>query len=128
MWDWERAFVDGGVFQSVDDPFHSISLEGPIYEETFGVVPEFRIGIHGGDIVGSEEGNNRRDIDFYGDTISIAARMEQKAKDVGFDCVVTAEVYELSEMGPQFTALGTEPVRGIERLLGIFGYTPVTAP
>jgi class 3 adenylate cyclase len=128
MWDWDRAFRGGSVFRAVDDLFAVIKLEAPVYAETFGVVPEFRVGIHGGDIVGSEEGDNRRDIGFYGDTINIAARMEQKAKGIGYDCVVTAEVYERSDKGTDFSALGTETVRGIERPLDIYGYTPVPAP
>ena len=49
----------------------------------FGIVPGCRIGIHGGEILVSEEGDTKRAIGFYADTIHIAARMEQKAKELG---------------------------------------------
>ncbi len=124
MWDWERAFLAGSIFQAVDDLYAMIALERPVYEETFGLAPEFRIGIHGGDIVGSEEGDNRRDIGFYGDTINIAARMEQKAKEVGYNCVLTSEIFANSTKDSRFKPLGAETVRGIERPMEIYGYTP----
>jgi class 3 adenylate cyclase len=40
----------------------------------FGHVPEYRIGVHCGPLVTSEEGDTKRAIGFYGATIHIAAR------------------------------------------------------
>jgi len=45
MWDWDRAFLSEGVFQAVDGLFSTVAIEKPVYEETFGIVPEFRVGI-----------------------------------------------------------------------------------
>ncbi len=53
-----------------------------------------------GNIVVSEEGDTRRAIGFYGDTIHNAARMEQEAKELGTDLVVSEEVGKALEISP----------------------------
>lgn len=122
-WNWETALKSDGVFQAVDDLYAMIEREREEYENRFGACPDFRIGIHGGEIITSEEGDVRRDIGFYGDTINIAARMEAKAKDVGMDCVVTSDVATaIGDMADRLIEIGEESVRGIDRKVTIYGF------
>ena len=65
-----------------------------VFLRQFGHVPEYRIGVHGGPIATSEEGDTRRAIGFYGDTINIAARLEQKARELGVDCILSGSIAE----------------------------------
>lgn len=75
------------------------------------------------DISTCEEGDIRRNIAFYGDTINIAARMETKAKDVGMDCVITSDVAkQFVDTAGRLTKLGEESVRGINRNITIYGF------
>ena len=77
-------------------------------------MPEYRIGVHGGPIVTSEEGDTKRAIGFYGDTIHIAARLERKAKELGIDCVLSGNVAEYQVgLGDRLRVIGDELVRGI---------------
>ena len=111
------------IIQAIDDLYATIERERVLYEESFGVCPDFRVGIHGGEIITCEEGDIRRNIAFYGDTINIAARMETKAKEVGVDCVVTSDVAKLfRDTAGRLTKLGEESVRGIDRKVTIYGF------
>lgn len=128
-WDWKAALKPEGVFQAVDDLYALIARERPDYERIFGVCPDFRIGIHGGEIITSEEGDIRRNIGFYGDAINIAARMEAKAKEFEIDVVVTSEVAaEVGSMAGRLTELGRESVRGIDRKITIYGFNRAEIP
>ena len=122
-WDWEVTLKPDGVFQAVDDLYAMVERERAEYENRFGTCPDFRIGIHGGEIITSEEGNIRRNIGFYGDTINIAARMEAKAKDASMDCVVTSDVAAaFGDMTDRLIEIGEESVRGIDRKVTIYGF------
>ena len=58
----------------------------------FGVAPAFRVGIHGGDVIVSEQGDAKRSIGIYGDAINIAARMEEAARAHNVRCVISESV------------------------------------
>jgi adenylate cyclase len=128
-WNWEAGMNPAGIFQAVDDLYATVEREREEYEKSYGVCPDFRVGIHGGEIITCEEGDLRRNIAFYGDTINIAARMETKAKEAGVDCVVTSDVAKLfSDTVGRLTKLGEESVRGINRNITIYGFNRLPAP
>ena len=86
-------------------------------------MPSFRIGVHGGEVVVSEQGDTKRAIGVYGSTINIAARMEEAAKVHDLSCVISGDVAEaLCERNGRLLPIGHEKVRGISAELPIFEY------
>lgn len=74
VWNWEQAIRDDTVLRAVDAMFGAIAHERAAYINSFGVVPSFRVGLHGGNVIVSEQGDTKRSIGIYGDPINIAAR------------------------------------------------------
>ena len=72
--------------------FAAVAAEREACERSFGVAPAFRIGIHGGDVIVSEQGDAKRSIGIYGDAINIAARMEEAARAYDVRCVISETV------------------------------------
>jgi adenylate cyclase len=64
------------------------------YEGEFGVVPQFRGGLHGGTVTGGELGDLRQQIVFVGDILNTAARLEEYAKRSQLDLVVSGALLE----------------------------------
>ena len=64
------------------------------YLEKFGVVPEFRIGLHSGPVVASQCGDVKQEVVFFGDTINTTARIEQYCKTAGKELLVSAELLQ----------------------------------
>lgn len=123
MWDWDTALAGNTIVAAVDAIHTTIARERAEYEREFGRVPEFRIGVHGGDVVISEQGDTKRAIGVYGDTINIAARMEQTAKDIGVGCVFSADVADALPNGMSgFEPRGEVAVRGISKPVSIWSY------
>jgi adenylate cyclase len=60
------------------------------YRKTYGEAPRLRIALHGGPIVVSEIGDERREIVYFGDTINTTARLRSLAKKVQRSIVVSA--------------------------------------
>ncbi len=69
---------------------------------------------NGGAIVISEQGDVKRAIGVYGDPINIAARMEQKAKELKQVVILSSEIVEnAGDSGFDFDYLGEETIKGI---------------
>lgn len=120
-WNWTDAFDGDAILQAIDDIRDAVTRDEAEYVQRFGVAPGFRIGVHGGDIVVSEEGDIRRAIGFYGDTIHIAARMEQKAKELEVDVVISETVASgLEARDKRLKLIAEETVRGISQPIGMF--------
>jgi adenylate cyclase len=124
LWRWEEAVAGGRILRGIDAVFAAVHEERAIYREQFGVVPSFRVGVHGGEVVVSEQGDTKRAIGIYGNTINIAQRMEDAAKARGVACVISGDVVAAlpRSSGDQLVPLGKEKVRGSLAEIPIFEY------
>jgi adenylate cyclase len=124
LWPWEEAVSYGKILHAIDAVFAVVvQQERDVYLEQFGVLPTFRIGVHGGEIVVSEQGDTKRAIGIYGNTINIAARMEEAAKVHGVACMMSGDVAEALPGPPaRLVPIGYERVRGIVTEIPIFEY------
>jgi class 3 adenylate cyclase len=121
VWVWQQGIANNRIVRAIDAIGNAVDHEAEYYQSKFGQVPEYRIGVHGGTIVTSEEGDTKRAIGFYGDTIHIAARLEQKAKELGIDCVLSGNIAEHQVgLGDRLRLIGDEPVRGISAPIKIY--------
>src|SRR4029077_15225299 len=110
---WHDAIKGNRILRTIDAVFATIARERREYQQQFGVVPLFRIGVHGGEVVVSEQGDTKRAIGVYGSTINIAARMEEAAKAHSVACAISGDVAQaLSEGEPRLLPLGNEQVKG----------------
>jgi adenylate cyclase len=125
IWDWQEAVRGDRILQALDAVFATIRREHADYLTQFAVVPSFRIGVHGGDVVVSEQGDTKRSIGIYGSTINIASRMEEAAKAHGVACVISGDVAQaLSGAAGRLYLIGAERVKGISTEIPVFEYRP----
>ena len=90
------ALRDGDV---LDCPFvvrDNIKANAATYREHFGAVPEFRASLHSGEIVAGEIGDIRREIAYVGDTLNVAARLLEAAKEAGHDVLVSEDLLTIA--------------------------------
>ncbi len=124
-WAWDDAVREDAILAAVDQMFSVVARERAAYEASFAVAPEFRIGIHGGEVVVSEQGDAKRSIGIYGDTINIAARMEEAARSHGVHCVISGSVADALANKAGLRALGEERVKGISSPIPIYAYATI---
>ena len=91
------------------------------YRDTFGVVPVFRAGLHGGPVVAGECGDSKQEIVYFGDTINTAARLRSACKDLGVQFLVSQDLMQAIHVPP---AVPLQPCGRI-RLGGRSGDTEV---
>jgi len=120
VWDWQQGVTRNRIVRAIDAIDDAVSHEAEYYRDKFGHVPDYRIGVHGGPIVTCEEGDTKRAIGYYGDTIHIAARLEQKARELAVDCVLSDDIAKCQVgLGNRVREIGIEPVRGIAEPMNI---------
>jgi adenylate cyclase len=93
------------------------------YEREFGVVPQFRGGLHGGTVTAGELGDLRQQIVFVGDILNTAARLEEYAKRSQLDLVVSGALLERLTLpaGVEATWCGELALRGKDAPVTAYG-------
>ena len=76
----------------------TIARKADSYRQEFGMVPDFRAGLHAGSVVISECGSSRRQLAYFGDTVNVTARLQEYCKEAGRNLLVSADL--LSHMRP----------------------------
>jgi class 3 adenylate cyclase len=97
-----RSYVD--CFFAIEDCIAALAGR---YKEEFGLVPDFRAGIHAGPVVISECGDSRRQVAYFGDTVNVAARLQAHCKEAGRRLLVSGE---LARLLPTVADLHVEPL------------------
>jgi adenylate cyclase len=124
IWNWAAAIEGQSVLRSVDAMYSAIERQRGAYQKSFGVVPGFRIGIHGGDVIVSEQGDTKRSIGIYGDPVNIAARMEEVARAHNVRCAVSEAVVTGLGGSDRMREIGDETVKGISTSIRVYAYQP----
>ena len=122
VWNWADAVKADAILKAVDAMFVAVAKQRDAYQRLFGAVPHFRVGIHGGPVIVSEQGDAKRSIGIYGDAINIAARMEEAARAHDVRCVISEIVAQALENRSRVRPIGTEQVKGISAPVAICEY------
>jgi len=92
------------------------------YQRQFDTVPRFRVGLHGGNVVVSEVGDDKREIVYFGDTVNTAARLQDLCKTYDRDFLVSGQVLDLMHL-PEWVVterLGEATLRGKSHPLEVY--------
>ena len=120
-WSGGDALADGACLACPFVARDFIAANGGHYKKRFGVVPKFRAALHCGEIVAGEIGDVRREIAYVGDTLNVAARLLDAAKELGHDILVSEDLLARTTLpeGLKAEKLPTLTMRGRTAPLGI---------
>jgi adenylate cyclase len=120
-WPSARATLNDDVLACPFVVHDFITASSAQYRRRFGVVPEFRAAMHCGEIVAGQIGDVRAEIAYVGDTLNVAARLLDAAKEVGRDVLTSADLLAKTTLpsGVLAETLPTLTVRGRAAPLGI---------
>ena len=124
-WPGGAALVDGECLRCPFLARDFIERHRERYLSRFGAVPTFRAAIHYGEIVAGEIGDVRREIAYVGDTLNVAARLLDAAKELGRDVLVSDELLKQAALPAALRVekLPTLSMRGRAAPLGVSALT-----
>ncbi|MFO0994541.1 MAG: adenylate/guanylate cyclase domain-containing protein [Hyphomicrobiales bacterium] len=114
-WDWKAATRGQAIVLFASEALRAVRDDEAYRLRRFGMAMEgIRIGIAGGDVVVSEQGDIRRAIGIWGDAINMASRLEQAGKELREDCLIAQPVLNALDIkGFELVTMPPIAVRGI---------------
>ena len=135
-WPMARALRDSAPLRFVWLVEDRIAQRADQYRRRHGVVPAFKAGVHGGEVVTAEVGDLKRDIVHSGDVVNTAARIEGECRPRGERLLVSEALLAQMPLPPDVAChaetLGALPLRGKAAPVGVAavrrGETRLAAP
>lgn len=90
------------------------------YRNRYGVVPEFKAGIHHGKVIRTQVGVTRKSIAFHGDAINTAARIQGKCNELGRNLLVSAAIKDRLPVNYCANPEGQYQLRGKDHKVNLF--------
>ena len=109
-WPMARAAKRAAPIRCAQAIHATIAKRSAYYQSRFGLMPQFRIGLHGGPVVAGEVGDAKREIVFFGDTLNTTARLIQAAKQHGVGTCISASLLGTMSLPDRVAAASLGPV------------------
>ena len=113
-WPLAEGVRDARCLKCLEAIEGTLSARAGHYRRAFGVAPEVRIVLHAGPVVAGECGDAKLSIVYLGDTLNAAARMEEAAKTLRHDRLISDALLARLDLPPSLRAdpLGPIALRG----------------
>jgi len=98
-----------------------INKNAEVFKRGYDILPEYKVGIHAGNITVGQVGITKKDLVMSGDTINTAARIRSACTELNQKILVSKEIIELLEMEEwQTESLGMVDLKGKNDSLELF--------
>jgi adenylate cyclase len=88
------------------------------FNKKYGVIPEFKAGIHFGSVIRAQIGDLKKEIIFNGDVLNTTARIQSMCNELGKKLLVSEELFNHLEIKPNKSSdLGFISLTHFERFL-----------
>ena len=104
-----------------------VQEESEKYQKKYGIIPEFKAGIHYGKIVITQVGGSKQEIAFHGDTINTAARIRSETNNSDTKLLISAELLSILthlDEGYTIETKGVFSLKGKKNVVGLIAVTP----
>ena len=109
-WKEERGLKDANCIRVFFDIDALIEKKKQRYLDRFGVVPEYRAGVHVGDVMTAEVGDLKKGLIFNGDVLNTGSRIQAECARLGRRLVASADLFSRLDLPDGFTAEEMGPV------------------
>jgi len=99
--------------EAVIESRKNIQRRGNYFRSRYGLVPEFRVGIHLGNVTVGEIGVIKKDLAMSGDTVNTTARIRSASNELNHQFIVSKDFIESIDLEDwQSTSLGIVDLKG----------------
>lgn len=121
-WRETRGLRHGACLRAVFEGRRALSAQAERYRRKHGVAPEFRAGLHAGDVVAGEMGSLKKEIVLVGDAVNTTARIEQACREFERRTMVSGPLLEQLTLPEDLHAeyLGDVVLRGRQAPLSLY--------
>ncbi len=101
---------------------HRIEKRKVYYREKYGVVPEFKAGLHGGKLIVVEVGSIKKELAYHGDVINTTARIQSECNSYGELLLISKALLKHLAIGQSYTTsdLGNLRLKGKQQSIQMY--------
>lgn len=113
-WKQDRGVRDANCIRVFFDFATRIEEKRQTYMERFGVVPEFKAGVHVGEVMTAEIGDLKKALVFNGDVLNTGSRIEGQCNQLGKRLLASGDLVERLVLPPEWSVedMGDIQLRG----------------
>ena len=124
-WEIDKGTCNNNCIQAFFDFDRAIKKKKDYYNKKYGLVPEFKAGLHYGDVIITEIGGAKEELAYHGDTVNTAARLQSVCNEREKKLIVSAELLSIlndEELDKKysFESEGITHLKGKKYAIGIF--------
>ena len=101
-WKMKEGLKDTRCIRLFFEAAEGVKQERNRYEKKYGVVPEFKAGIHCGKVIAGEMGDTKREIGFLGDVINTTARIESECNPNQRPLLISSDLLQKIKLGKEY--------------------------
>ncbi len=113
-WTAEKGFTENHCIQCFQSIKDSLQRQAASLERKYGLVPNFKAGIHIGEVTTGEIGALKKEIVYSGDVLNTAARIQGMCKDQQADLIISQQILDRLSAPADTQHLGEFKLRGKE--------------
>lgn len=110
-WDLKRGIRNNNCIKAFFAFQNVIQKKSLFYDAFYGLVPEFKAGMHVGEIMVLQVGRFKRDISYNGDTLNTTARIESMCNQYKQSLLISGVLYETLRNPLEFNTKELETIK-----------------
>ena len=99
-WTMEEGLTDAHCLTCYQKINQSITQRAPYYLQHYGLVPEFKAGLHCGLVTTGEIGVIKKDVVYSGDVLNTASRIQNMCNELGVNLLFSDRLLNLLDLPP----------------------------
>jgi len=122
-WKTNKGAENANCVQCFFNVQSSVNKKSDYYNEKYGVVPEFKAGLHYGNVMAGEIGLVKREIAFSGDVLNTTSRIQSKCNELGVNILLSKFLLDKLNLRPDTFApklMGDIVLRGKQHSLSLY--------
>lgn len=124
-WDLDKGIENNNCLNTFFDFDKAITDKSEYYKNNYGIVPEFKAGLHYGEVIITEIGGAKKEIAYHGDTVNTTARIQAACNELKKCLLVSAELLSIlqdKELDEKYSieSKGIVKLKGKKHVVGIF--------
>ncbi len=121
-WTLKNGVKNNNCIKCFFDISEKISSLAEKYQGAFGYVPGFKAGLHFGEAVIGEIGDDKKDIVFHGDVMNTTSRIQAQSKIMNKKLVISEDLLKLLSLDGKYKSedAGTFMLKGKENEIQLF--------
>jgi len=121
-WKTQRGLANNNCLSLFFKIKQRVKKHALYYEKKYGVIPEFKAGIHLGQVIAAQIGDTKREIVYNGDVLNTSARIQEMCNTFGKELLISNKLLQALCADGQFEEeeMATLKLRGKEAQSSLF--------